>query len=114
MGQDMPDIQPLRIIVHGRNQPDLVPTDIKHGQPAYLICAGENTSQLSKIAKACVFDYSIPGIQGSCTVRVSSSEIQYFFPRYYVHACWISRYEILVNIYVNIFSLDNPSVFMSQ
>jgi len=64
MREDMPDIQPLCVVMDSRNKPDLVPADIKHGKPAHLVCIWKNTSQFSEVAKPCMLHNSVPGIQG--------------------------------------------------
>jgi hypothetical protein len=51
MREDMPDIQPLCVVMDSRNKSDFVSADIKHGKPAYLVCVWKNTSQFSKVAK---------------------------------------------------------------
>jgi len=76
MGQNMTDIDPLSIVVDCYYQSGFVPTDVKNGEFANLICAGEHLMQFCNSIECTVLNYPIPSFKTTFAGRVFLCEIQ--------------------------------------
>ncbi len=70
MGQDVPYIDLVPVIVNRRDQPVFVPTDIEDGEPLHDIHAGKRPAQIIEVREHLRFDKVVPRTQRAFSVRM--------------------------------------------
>jgi hypothetical protein len=75
MGEDVPNVDFLPIEMNSRNEPILIPADIKNYEPVHIIGAGEMLFQVTKRVIVGLLDNTIPSFKRRATIRILGDKI---------------------------------------
>jgi hypothetical protein len=96
MREHMPDVDLLPVVMDGGDEPKLIASNIKDGEPAHLIRGWECDPQTGKGPIGGLSDDRKPVLQRSPRIRMNLCEFDQSPPRDDVHAVRVSQYEIAV------------------
>ena len=98
MGKNMPNINPMSIIVYGCNQTGFIAANIKNRYIPHFISTRKNLPKLCKRIEICAFYDPMPGFKCSRTIRVFFFKLQQSPSSDDVHKETISHGEMFVNM----------------